>query len=265
MRLSAYIAGVGFLGPGLNDWPDAVAVLTGVRSYLPVPTVLPVPSGLPPAERRRTGRLVRLALGVALEATTRAATDPKMLPSVFASSGGDGLICNEICSALAQATREISPTRFSNSVHNAAAGYWGIATGAMTDANVLCAYDASFAAGLLDAITHSAVENRDTLLVAYDTEYPEPLHAKRPLPDALGVALVLTRERSAHALALIDVSLNDARCDTMPDAALEALRTSIPAARALPLLSELAHGRNGRVVLDYLDDCSVVVDITACA
>ena len=49
------------------------------------------------------------------------------------------------------------------------------------------------------------------LLVAYDTEYPQPLHAKRPIPDAFGVALVLTPEnreprwrdrRGAHRLEL---------------------------------------------------------------
>src|SRR5579862_5150082 len=180
MRLVGFIGGIGVLGPGLNSWPHAAEILRGAKAYLPAPTVLPVPTMLPPAERRRTGRVVKLALTVALEATSGAGVDPAQLPSVFSSSGGDGHICHEICQALALPAREVSPTRFSNSVHNVAAGYWSIATGAMTESNVLCAFDASYVAGLLDAITQVAVDCRSVLFVAYDTEYPPPLHAKRP-------------------------------------------------------------------------------------
>jgi len=75
------------------------------------------------AERRRIGRVVKLALAIALEATSQAGEDPAELASVFSSSGGDGHNCHELCQALSLAGREISPTRFANSVHNAAAGY----------------------------------------------------------------------------------------------------------------------------------------------
>ena len=76
------------------------------------------------------GAVVKLALAVGLEACAHAGAIPARLPAVFTSSGGDGRNCHEICAALASAERLISPTRFHNSVHNAAAGYWGIATGA---------------------------------------------------------------------------------------------------------------------------------------
>ena len=104
-------------------------------------------------------------------------------------------------------TRELSPTRFSNSVHNAPAGYWSIATGAKRESNVLCAFDASFCAGLLEALAHVVVEEQPVLLVAYDTDYPEPLHAKRPIPDAFGAAFVLTPHRERGSLARIEASL----------------------------------------------------------
>src|SRR6202000_169217 len=168
-----------------------------------------------PAERRRTGRGVKLALSVALEATTAAGVDPKQVPSVFSSSGGDGHICHEICQALALPAREVSPTRFSNSVHNVASGYWSIATGSMTESNVLCAFDASYIAGLLDAMTQIAVDGHAVLFVAYDTEYPPPLHAKRPIPDALGVAMLLTPERTANSVAGIEVALTEGSADKM--------------------------------------------------
>jgi hypothetical protein len=264
MRLSAYIGGIGVLGPGLHSWAHATAVLSGLEPYLAAPTVLPTPAMLPPAERRRTGRVVKLALAVALEATASADADPTLLPSVFSSSGGDGHICHEICQALALSTREVSPTRFSNSVHNVAAGYWSIATGSMTESNALCAFDASFIAGLLDALTQVAVDRHSVLLVAYDSEYPAPLHAKRPIPDALGVAMVLTPEHSATSIARIDLTLTDETCDSMSDLQLEALRGAIPAARSLPLLRLLAIGAAGRAVLDYLDVSRAAVQIEPC-
>ncbi|HEX3951394.1 MAG TPA: beta-ketoacyl synthase chain length factor [Steroidobacteraceae bacterium] len=265
MNLSAFIGGIGVLGPGLENWPHAAAVLSGSRPYVTAPTVLPIPAMLPPAERRRTGRVVKLALAVAWEATSNAGADPAHLPSVFSSSGSDGHICHEICEALALTSREVSPTRFSNSVHNVAAGYWSIATNSMAESNVLCAFDASFVAGLLDAMTQIAVDRHPVLFVAYDTEYPPPLQAKRPIPDALGVAMILSSERHSGSIARIDLALTDETADKLLDPELEALRTAIPAARALPLLLMLAKGGNGRVILDYLDVSRAAVQVAPCS
>ena len=265
MRISAYLGGLGVLGPGLANWPEAAAVLSGQAAYRQAATVLPMPVILAAAERRRVGRVVKLALGVALEATSHAGEDPSELASVFSSSGGDGHNCHELCQALSLAGREISPTRFANSVHNAAAGYWSIGTGAMAESNVLCAFDASFCAGLLDAMTQVAVDELPVLLVAYDSEYPQPLHAKRPIPDAFGVALVLTPERRASSLARLDAALSDLGADRFEEPAFEALRTSFPAARSLPLLRLLASRNGGGSILEYLDVSRLQVQVEPCA
>ena len=264
MKLAAYVAGIGVLGPGLTDWPHAAAVLRGEGGYVSAATTLRASSMLPPAERRRTGRVVNLALAVAGEATTHAAIEPAQLAGVFSSSGGDGYNCHALCEALTLEERVISPTRFSNSVHNAAAGYWSIATNSQLESTVLCAFDASFCAGLLEALTHVCVEGRSVLLVAYDTEYPQPMHAKRPLPDAFGVALVLTGHRTAGCLAHIEAALSSAPADALPDAALERLRGSIPAARSLPLLRRFALRRPAAAVLDYLEVSRVSVHVEPC-
>jgi hypothetical protein len=190
-RLIAQVRGIGLLGPGLDDWTGAVRVLAGDAPYVSRATVLPAPAALPPAERRRTGTVVKLALAIGFEAVTRSGMKASELPTVFSSSGGDGYNCHEICQTLASADRQISPTRFHNSVHNAASGYWSIAAAATPAANVLCAFDASFGAGLLEALTQVVVERTPVLLVAYDAGYPEPLRAARPIPDAFGVAMVL--------------------------------------------------------------------------
>lgn len=264
MNIAAYVGGVGVLGPGLGNWEDASAALTGARAYEPQRAVLPTPALLPPTERRRIGRVVKLALAVASEATTRAGAEPSDLASVFSSSGGDGQNCHEMCQALASEAREMSPTRFSNSVHNAVAGYWSIATGATRGSTVLSAFDASFSAGLLEALVQVSVDEESLLLVAYDTEYPDPLHIVRPLPDAFGAALVLTPHRGPGSLARIEASLEREPVDRLPDPLLEALRHSIPAARCLPLLRQLAMRERGRPVLEYLGGSNTVLKVDPC-
>jgi len=263
--LTAWVDGVGLLGPGLSDWPAACAVLKGETFYDPRPTVLPAPDSLPPTERRRTGRVVKLALAVGHEAASRAAVHPSHLPTVFSSSGADGQICHEICEVLATSDRQLSPTRFHNSVHNVAAGYWSIANGARAPSNCLCGFDASFAAGLLEALTQVAVERMPCLLIAYDTPYPEPLFAKRPIPDAFGVALLLSTEPRSGSLARITATLTDASPDHLSPPRLESLRSAIPAARSLPLLQTFAQRRAQRVVLDYLGELRLAVESEPCA
>ena len=262
--LNAWIEGIGLIAPGLPDWPTARAVLRGEQPYAPAPSILPAPTLLPPAERRRASRIVKLSLAVGLEAIAQAGADAATLATVFTASGADGHNCHALCEQLASDDRQISPTRFHNSVHNAAAGYWGIATGSMAPCQVLCAYDASFGAGLLDALAQVALERRPVLLIAYDSEYPEPLHAKRDTPDCGAVALLLTAGRSARSLASITVNPVADAAEAMADAELEALRTSIPALRALPLLAQLANGTPGRVCLDYLPPMQLMADVTPC-
>lgn len=264
MTIAAYVGGVGVLGPGFADWEDMSAVLSGVRAYEPQRTVLPTAALLPPAERRRIGRVVKLALAVASEATTRACAKPSDLASVFSSSGSDGQNCHEICQALALEQREMSPTRFSNSVHNAVAGYWSIATGATRASTVLGAFDACFSAGLLEAMAQVAVDGESLLLVAYDIDYPHPLYIMRPVPDAFGAALVLTPHREPGSLARIEASLVNEPVDRLPDPPLEALRGSVPAARCLPLLRQLAMRERGRPVLEYLGHSSTIVKVDPC-
>jgi Beta-ketoacyl synthase, N-terminal domain len=262
--LAAYVQGIGILGPGLNGWTSSMALLDGRSAYVPQPTVLPVPDGLPPAERRRVGGVVKLALAVGVQATSRAGADPAALPAVFSSSGGDGYNCHEICQALSLEERQISPIRFHNSVHNAAAGYWSIATGSKAPANTLSAFDASFSAGLLEAVTQAAVDQTRVLLVAYDSPYPPPLLAKRPVPDAFGVAFVLAPNRDEGALARLTICFSDSPADRMSNPELERLRASIPAARSLPLLLRLAVRRAGTVHIDYLDGGCLAVEVSAC-
>ena len=262
MSLEARIEGVGIVGPGLPDWRTARRILTGEAAYVRRPAAIPAPEALPPVERRRAGTSVRLALATGLAAVADAGRSPAELAAVFASSTGDGENLHAICETLASGDRLISPTRFHNSVHNAPSGYWGIATGAQHAADSVAAFDASFGAGLIEAATRLAVHpETGVLLIAYDSPYPEPLHATRIVPDAFCVAMVLAGPASSEATRLT-LELTADRPDTLEDAALEALRRSVPAARALPLLRAIARG-TGRATIEYLEGLSITATVGA--
>jgi hypothetical protein len=260
-RLKAFIEGIGALGPGFSNWQECAQVLAGKAHFEPQRTVLPLPSALPPPERRRTGRSVKLALAVGGEAAQASARDVATLSTVFAASGGDGENCHVVCETLAGDDRDLSPTRFHNSVHNAPAGYWSIAMHSMTRSNVLCAYDGSFAAGLLESVSQVVIDAKPTLLIAFDTDYPDPIRERRPIDDAFGVALVLAPQASKRTLARIEVGFAHAPTTTLPTPEFEALRRGNPAARALPLIEALAKRHSTSVVLDYLDDLRLEVNV----
>jgi hypothetical protein len=241
-----------------------MAVLNGSEPYAASPSVLPAPAILPPAERRRASRVVKLALALGLEAAQHGQADVSTLATVFTASGADGHNCDALCAQLATDDRQISPTRFHNSVHNAAAGYWGIATRAMAPCQVLCAYDASFGAGLLDAMAQVVQDQVPVLLIAYDSEYPEPLFSKRPVPDCAGVALLLAPQRGAHSLACLEVQPSRQSADVLSHEALEVLRTQIPAMRSLPLLQSLANRQSTSICLDYLAPMQLLLELRPC-
>ncbi len=264
MRL--YVEGVGLLGPGLDGWAASRAVLLGDASYSAAPTNLRASDMLPAAERRRAGVPIKLALAVGQEAFLQAGRDARTASTVFTSSGGDNDNVHAINGILATAPREVSPTRFHNSVHNAAAGYWCIAAATHEPSTSLCAHDASFAAGLLESATQVTVDDAVVALLAYDHPYPEPLHTLRPITAPFGMALVLTPRPSEKSLAVIEVEFASGRTEEtkMQDAGLEALRCGVPAARALPLLLALASGKAAKLSIAYFDDNHLNIRVTPC-
>ncbi|MGP1628431.1 MAG: beta-ketoacyl synthase chain length factor [Giesbergeria sp.] len=259
--LNIYFDGVGLWGPGLSGWENSCDVLTGRAPYGTAPTLLPAVEKLPPAERRRVGMPVKLSMAIGLEAARHAGADLTNLSTVFSSTEADCDNTHAILETLASNDRALSPTRFHNSVHNAASGYWGIATGSMQPSTSLSAYDATFAAGLLEATTQALSSGKPCLLLAYDTGFPEPLQRLRPIPAAMGVALVVNPHQTLAARALLKLTLSDAPATPMRQDGMEQLRQSIPAARSLPLLALLAHARSGAVVLEYLDSLRLGIEV----
>jgi hypothetical protein len=259
-----FLEAVGFAAPGMPSWQAARTVLRGDSLYSATPLAAHAPALLPPNERRRATPAVRLAFQAAEDAVQSASLQSASLATVFASSDADLAIIHRISSALAGTPRLISPTDFHNSVHNAAAGYWHIATTSQAASSTISAFDGSFAAGLLEACTQVVVDGHDTLLVAFDLPAPEPLAAKRPMTHAASVALLLTQSRGDRTLASLSFSVvRDVEESRLADPALEALRTGNPATRALPLLERLAQGHHGRVMLPIANGNLLSVDLAA--
>lgn len=249
--ISVYLAGIGLCAPGMPDWATGAAVLRG-EAELGMETPQPVAILLPPAERRRSSQATRYAMQAAKEALMQAGMEASRAAVVFASSDGDGENLHHILESLAQPERAVSPTRFHNSVHNAAAGYWNIATGAHTPANSIAAYDDSFAAGLLEAAVQAATEKIPVLLSAFDLPLPSPLHEARPTLAPFAVALLLSAE-PVNALARLQINL-EGRMENgavMSHSGLESLRMGNPAARSLPLLHAVATGQARRIALNW--------------
>ncbi|MGN6112565.1 MAG: beta-ketoacyl synthase chain length factor [Luteimonas sp.] len=190
--LVAKVEGIGFWADGLPSWEAARTFVATGELPMDAPA-RPSPELLPANERRRAPGSVAVALEAALAACRAAGADPAELSSVFASTHGDLGITDYICSTLASDASSLSPTRFHNSVHNAAAGYWTIGAGSHAPATAISSYDATFAQGLVEAMSQLATGAPRVLLVAYDAPSVDPLAAASPSRGLLGGALVLSR------------------------------------------------------------------------
>ncbi|MBB1059882.1 beta-ketoacyl synthase chain length factor [Marilutibacter spongiae] len=244
---SARIEGIGFWTDGLPSWDAARRFC--LEGTLPESApARPSPQLLAPNERRRAPQTVAIALEVGLAACTAAGRDPATLPSVFTSTHGELGITDYTCSTLASTPRALSPTRFHNSVHNAAAGYWTIGTGAMQPATAISAMQASFAQGLLEAMVQLASGEDSVLLVAYDGSAIGPLGEHARSQGLLGAGLVLAHE-SRETGPVLQVTL-EAGPATVGGGRLHAHASANAMAPMLPFFEALAAGAPSRVMLD---------------
>jgi len=260
------ILGIGLLAPGLVGWESSRAVLAGRRPFQPEEVPEPEAAFLPPNERRRSSDCVRWAVEVAQEAIVQSGLDPVDVPTVFTSSGGEMGVFDKLCRTLATPERMVSPTLFHQSVHNTAAGYWGIATAGRQSSTALSCYDDSFAAGLLEAVAMVCVEQWPVLLVAYDLPVPAPLNEARPIATGFAVALVLAPP-SDDSPAMMQVRLETACAEEtgcLENPALDRLRQDNPAARSLPLLIAIAGGGGGTVRLNLHDSQQCILELGSC-
>jgi hypothetical protein len=246
--IRVHLHGVGVVGPGLEGWAACREVLAGRAPWAEAALRVPVPEMLPHTERRRCNAASRVALAAAEDALAAGDWAAAALATVFTSADGDGAVTHALCESFAANEPDVSPTQFHNSVHNAPAGYWGIATRSSRPSTSLAADQDSFAAGLFEAALQATLDPGPVLLVAFDLPLPHPLALMRPRRHGLAVALLLGREPRGGGLAVLELRLERGAAASPPPPGLEALGDN-PAARALPLLALLARGEQGEVRL----------------
>jgi hypothetical protein len=241
---AAFVDGIAFWSPRLPGWNVASEVLPGRLAAPAEAARRPSPALLPPTERRRAPDTVALAIEVAARACEAAAAAPAALASVFATTHADLAITDYLCANLLETPALTSPTRFHNSVHNAAAGYWCIATRCHAPYTAVSVAEHTFGAGLLEAFTQLAAQARPVLFVAYDTAASGTLASLVSSSGLVGAALVLSPRRGPATAAELRWSIAgesppDVTAPAPENAALVAGNAMAP---CLPLFEALARG-----------------------
>lgn len=255
--LTVHIEGIGWCSPGLADWSAARAALREGAVLERVGAARSTPALLPANERRRAPEIVQLACDIAGQACAMSGRNPADLPCVFATMHGDLAITENLCVTLAGNPLELSPTRFHNSVLNAAAGYWTVATQCHAASNAVSASGASFAAGLFEAAVEAHADGIPTLFAAYDARAEGPLAETMRLELTWGIALVLNPQRGPRTQATLHLRHDGrAQAASPPD-------TGTPFEAALPLFTSLAHDRSGKVCIASGHSTALVIEVAA--
>ncbi|QNK03252.1 beta-ketoacyl synthase chain length factor [Dyella telluris] len=241
--LQVHVEGIGLWAPTLGDFAALKAQLRG--ETVDAPPTRPAAIVLPANERRRAPESVLLALEVADQAVAMSGRAASDLPCVFSSAYGDQSISDYMCATLANVPTELSPTKFHNSVHNAPAGYWTIATGCHAASSAITAGHASLGAGLLEAAALCMTEQVPVLLVCSDIAGHGPLGDMSGTRTAFGIALVLAPAITSRTLAHLDLALLPHAGHALhPSPSTGAWYEGNPvAASAWPLVQNLATGQ----------------------
>ncbi|MFZ5602165.1 MAG: beta-ketoacyl synthase chain length factor [Pseudomonadota bacterium] len=260
-----YIEALSVLGPGLPDWITAQSILRGVESYQFSPTP-PVSCGyLTPNIKRRTSLHMQVALQAAEKALKQSDLDPATIELVFASSEGDLNIADEIFAALTHPEKLVSPQKFQNVILNAAIGHLGIILGNKSSATSVSGGEYSFAVGLLQAAVSAAMENRPVLFVSYDALGPDHVDPRDASIEPFSVGVLLSPAQTQASIARMVPRLADGGEESAMDSeALEKVRTSIGAARSLPVLSAIATGKARSVSLPYCEKSCLNLELEPC-
>lgn len=265
--LEIQIEGIGFWALGWPDWARAQAGLRGEIDAVADAARRPATAILTPVERRRAPDPVMLACEIAAQACAASRHDPASLASVFASTHGDLVITDYMCSTLASAPRELSPIRFHNSVHNAPAGYWTIAAKCNAASTSVSGWHASFGSALFEAAVEAIADDKPVLLAAYDTESRDALQEVSPSSAMFGVALVIAPARRAGECLRISTRPVD-RAETseaaLPPAFANLAAANPMAATALPFLHALATGRHEPLYIANSMRTAILTEHVAC-
>lgn len=258
--LLVHVEGIGWWTPGVADWNVAAPLLSSGAALPHDAAARPPAAVLPPNERRRAPEPVLIACEVAAQACAMAARDASTLPCVFASVHGDIAITDSLCATLAADPLQVSPTRFHNSVHNAPAGYWTVATHCHAASSAVSAWRDSLAAGLFEAAVQAHADGTPVLFAAYDIAACGALVDAVASPNAFGAALVLAPERSERTKVIL--RLRQAPAAPVANGSLAAPSTD-PFLATRTLFAALARGANDQLQLSSGTSATLTIEVCA--
>ena len=172
--------------PGLasaDEWEQWSRTPTRLQDSNEAPDV----SFLPAMQRRRLGRMARMAFAVGWPLSD----GHERMPLVFVSRHGETPRTFDILRDLA-ADEPMSPTQFSLSVHNAVIGLWSILRGETSEMTALAAAGDGLEYGAFEAAALLA-EGAPAVLLVVTEEQPPHAYAQWiddvPFPYAVGLLL----------------------------------------------------------------------------
>jgi len=176
------------IAPGINDASQWVT-WAAKNAALPVSDELAKSQRIPMMTARRMSPASRLAVEISLDIIDHHCVDM----AIFTSRHGELERTYKILQSLAEGS-DISPTDFSMSVHNTAAGWVTIAGKKVFPVTSLAAGEDSFQQGLLDAVAALNTCAQHVLFVDFDGTIPTAYTQNRPqLPAPYAVAFLLAK------------------------------------------------------------------------
>lgn len=246
------LVGVGAWGPAFNNWQELQALLgnPALGEELQWATQMPKPEIIPANERRRAPLPVRAAVEVSWQALQQSGLASSEVACVFGSGLGDTEITDYMCRVLTTAEKQLSPTKFHNSVHNAAAGYWTISTGCMKSANSIAAYQNTAGLALLEGMIQCQQHHEPVLVTLFDTAAHDAYRQIFACEHSFAAALLVVPAGTATAplarLIMDDETAAGAVASELPHEQLANLYRDNPAAKVLGLLQQLAAKKAGQ-------------------
>jgi hypothetical protein len=254
--LSVNLVALGAWGDGFASWSDLENLLVN-NSVDGADTVAagPKPDIIPANERRRAPLPVRLAVETSWQATQAAGMNPQELSCVFVSSYGDTQLTDYMCKELASENKQLSPTKFHNSVHNAAAGYWTISTGCVKAANSVAGFAESISLALMEAVIQCNFEQQPMLITFFDAPVTQVLQNVLGEGSIFAISMVILPDHcSPPDSHLLQLTLNDVPAvwpDFHGNDILMRHYHVNHSARLLPLLKILAYSKEKETELTF--------------
>ena len=206
---TVYLDAVTLVAPGVETSDQLKEALSN-PSFTGFPSDWkPKPDSIASRMYRRFSPQTLLAFLVAERIATELSSDAAW---VFGSAFGEGETLKVILDALSTPHMAIRPTRFQNSVHNAASGQWTIARGTRNDATSICGGDCTAGSSLLKALMQVQLETRPVGVVLFDSPLPYPLSVSHKLTVPAGAGFAFSPIKNPASLARIEYALCDATC-----------------------------------------------------